>query len=404
MKQNLDPRRSPRLRDDLRVLHAPAEGGRRSSGPPPCSSPAFMVFRWASTPNYAPLYSNLASEDASAIIDQLDADGRPLRAGQRRQHDHGAAGPGLRTRIALGGKGLPGTQRRRLRAARRAGHLDLASSRSRPTSSARWRASSPRPSRRSTASTPRSCTSRCREAGLRRRAGPDHRVGAGRHLAGHHARRRAGAGVVNLVASSIDGLDPTSHRGRLQARSSPTDGVGGVGAGTRAQRGRGLPGPAWPQQIQTMLDQVLGAGQLDRPGHRGPRLRQGRLRGRRPTHVEPGRRRSRRVDQHREVHRPGSRQRRHRRRRPGRPDGLTTGQRARRRRLELHQGVRRPATTPSRLRTEHREAAPGSVQLPARRRRARHRRARHVNPATSKQLIAATVGIDAKRGDTVEVS
>ena len=29
----------------------------------------FMVFRWASTPSYAPLYSNLSSSDASAVID-----------------------------------------------------------------------------------------------------------------------------------------------------------------------------------------------------------------------------------------------------------------------------------------------------------------------------------------------
>ena len=30
---------------------------------------AFLVFRWVSAPTYAPLYSNLASSDASAVID-----------------------------------------------------------------------------------------------------------------------------------------------------------------------------------------------------------------------------------------------------------------------------------------------------------------------------------------------
>src|SRR3546814_14626109 len=30
----------------------------------------FMVFRWAATPSYAPLYGNLASADASAVADE----------------------------------------------------------------------------------------------------------------------------------------------------------------------------------------------------------------------------------------------------------------------------------------------------------------------------------------------
>src|SRR3546814_1653035 len=33
----------------------------------------FMVFRWAATPSYAPLYGNLASADASAVVDELEA-------------------------------------------------------------------------------------------------------------------------------------------------------------------------------------------------------------------------------------------------------------------------------------------------------------------------------------------
>ena len=35
----------------------------------------FVVFRWASAPTYAPLFGSLAGEDASAIVDKLDADG-----------------------------------------------------------------------------------------------------------------------------------------------------------------------------------------------------------------------------------------------------------------------------------------------------------------------------------------
>ena len=36
---------------------------------------AFMVFRWASAPAYSPLFSNLSPEDASAVVEQLDANG-----------------------------------------------------------------------------------------------------------------------------------------------------------------------------------------------------------------------------------------------------------------------------------------------------------------------------------------
>ncbi|WP_148615846.1 flagellar basal-body MS-ring/collar protein FliF [Nocardioides rubriscoriae] len=35
----------------------------------------FMVFRWASAPSMAPLYSDLSASDASAVVDELDAQG-----------------------------------------------------------------------------------------------------------------------------------------------------------------------------------------------------------------------------------------------------------------------------------------------------------------------------------------
>jgi flagellar M-ring protein FliF len=38
---------------------------------------AFMTFQWASAPSYVPLFNNLAPADASAIVDQLEADGTP---------------------------------------------------------------------------------------------------------------------------------------------------------------------------------------------------------------------------------------------------------------------------------------------------------------------------------------
>jgi flagellar M-ring protein FliF len=69
---------------------------------------AVMVFRWAATPAYAPLFTNLAPADASAVIEQLNAQGTPYKlAGggntimvpQKDVYD---------ARIKLSGEGLPG--------------------------------------------------------------------------------------------------------------------------------------------------------------------------------------------------------------------------------------------------------------------------------------------------------
>ena len=200
---------------------------------------------------------------------------------QQRQHDHGAARPGLRrpgSRSAA--RACPAASERRLLAARRPGHLDLASSRSRPTSSGRWRASSPRPSRPSTASTPPSCTWRC----------PPKKVFADEQdpttasvlvdtAPGTTMAAEQVQAVVNLVASSIDGLDPEQgHRRRLQAGCSPhrrrrrrrrRAPATSRSRTSRTQIGRADPGHARPGPRRR---------QLHRPGHRRPRLRQGRLR------------------------------------------------------------------------------------------------------------------------------
>lgn len=68
---------------------------------------AFMVFRWVSAPSYSPLYSNLSGEDASAVIEELDAQGIPYEisgGGGTVSVPHSDV---YGTRIALSGKGLP---------------------------------------------------------------------------------------------------------------------------------------------------------------------------------------------------------------------------------------------------------------------------------------------------------
>ena len=68
---------------------------------------AFFVFRWAATPSYAPLFSNLAPADASAVVEQLEADGTPYELS-----DGGATilvprADVYDARIRLSGEGLP---------------------------------------------------------------------------------------------------------------------------------------------------------------------------------------------------------------------------------------------------------------------------------------------------------
>ena len=67
----------------------------------------FFVFRWASTPSYAPLFTNVAAADASAIVEELDASGTPYQLS-----DGGATilvprSEVYDTRIRLSGEGLP---------------------------------------------------------------------------------------------------------------------------------------------------------------------------------------------------------------------------------------------------------------------------------------------------------
>ncbi|MCM0622567.1 flagellar basal-body MS-ring/collar protein FliF [Nocardioides bruguierae] len=67
----------------------------------------FLVFQWASAPTYAPLYSNLSSEDAAAVVEELDASGTAYEladGGTTIMVPQDAVYP---TRIRLSGQGLP---------------------------------------------------------------------------------------------------------------------------------------------------------------------------------------------------------------------------------------------------------------------------------------------------------
>ncbi|MEV5001593.1 flagellar basal-body MS-ring/collar protein FliF [Nocardioides sp. LML1-1-1.1] len=69
---------------------------------------AFLVFRWVSAPTYAPLYSNLSGKDASAIVDELDAEGVSYELADGGNTVMVPRNDVYTTRVKLQGKGLPG--------------------------------------------------------------------------------------------------------------------------------------------------------------------------------------------------------------------------------------------------------------------------------------------------------
>lgn len=68
---------------------------------------AFLVFRWVSAPTYAPLYSNLASSDASAVIDELNKEGVKYKLASNGSTIEVPQNAVYSTRISLSGKNLP---------------------------------------------------------------------------------------------------------------------------------------------------------------------------------------------------------------------------------------------------------------------------------------------------------
>ena len=68
---------------------------------------AFLVFRWVSAPTYAPLYSNLAGSDASAVVDDLNKEGIKYKLAANGSTVEVPQNEVYSTRISLSGKNLP---------------------------------------------------------------------------------------------------------------------------------------------------------------------------------------------------------------------------------------------------------------------------------------------------------
>jgi len=68
---------------------------------------AFLVFRWVAAPSYSPLYTNLSSSDASSVIDELNSEGVAYKLSDSGSTIMVPDKQVYSTRIALAGKDLP---------------------------------------------------------------------------------------------------------------------------------------------------------------------------------------------------------------------------------------------------------------------------------------------------------
>src|SRR5690242_17442561 len=68
---------------------------------------AFALSRWVSQPNWAPLYGNLSGGDASAVVEELTANGVKYKLADGGSTVLVPADQVYDERVALSGKGLP---------------------------------------------------------------------------------------------------------------------------------------------------------------------------------------------------------------------------------------------------------------------------------------------------------
>ncbi|MFC6288141.1 flagellar basal-body MS-ring/collar protein FliF [Nocardioides sp. GCM10027113] len=220
-----------------------------------------LVFRWAATPSYSPLFTNLSAKDASAVIEQLDAEGVPYEITGNGGTIMVPRSQVYETRISLSGEGLPSSSGQ--------GGYALLDDQDISTSQFKEQTDFKRAMEGELASTIEAIDGV--DTAVVHLALPPQQVFVEEQdpaTASVLVATRPGSdldpqqvqAVVHLVASSIDGLDPdrvtvADAAGRVL---SATDGADGV-ASTRAQAvdefQQDMSG-----RIQTMLDRVVGPG------------------------------------------------------------------------------------------------------------------------------------------------
>jgi flagellar M-ring protein FliF len=221
----------------------------------------FMVFRWASTPSYAPLYSNLSSSDASAVIDKLDSQGVPYKITNGGATVMVPKDKVYSSRINLSGQGLPSSAD---------SGYSILDNQGLSTSQFQEQTNFKRAMESELSRTVEALNGV--ETAVVHLALPQKQVFADKQdpaTASVLVSTKPGStldpeqvqAIVHLVASSVDGLDPDKVTVADSAGHvlSTTDGASGMAASTRNQQVEDYQ-DEMNNRVQTMLDRVLGPG------------------------------------------------------------------------------------------------------------------------------------------------
>lgn len=222
----------------------------------------FLVFRWAATPSYSPLFGNLSSADASAVIDKLDAEGISYKIAGGGSTIMVPKDKVYSTRIALSGAGLPS-------GSSESGYAIL-DKQSFSSSQFQEQTSFKRAMEAELSKTIEAINGV--QSAVVHLALPEKQVFADEQkpatasvLVGTKPGTTLGAeqvqAVIHLVASSVDGLDPekvtvADSTGRVLSTGSAD---GGAVASNRNQQVADYQSEM-SQRIQTLLDRVVGPG------------------------------------------------------------------------------------------------------------------------------------------------
>ena len=220
-----------------------------------------MVFRWVSQPDYAPLFSNLSSSDASAVIDQLDTQGVKYKITNGGDTVMVPKNDVYTTRIKLSGEGLPSGSD---------GGYSLLDQQDLSTSQFKEQTDFKRAMEGELAKTIEAMDGV--QSAVVHLALPAKQVFADKQdppTASVLVSTRLGStlspeqvqSVVHLVAASIDGMDPekvtvADSTGKLL---STNDSIGGGAASSRNQYVADFQNEK-AAQVQALLDRVLGPG------------------------------------------------------------------------------------------------------------------------------------------------
>jgi len=362
----------------------------------------FMIFRWASTPSYAPLYSNLSASDASAVVDKLDSQGVPYKLTNGGATIMVPKDKVYASRISLSGQGLPSSSD---------SGYSILDKQSLSTSQFQEQTNFKRAMESELSKTIEALNGV--QTAVVHLALPEKQVFADKQdppTASVLLATRPGTtftpeqvqAVVNLVASSVDGLEPDKVTVADSAGHvlSATDGSSGYAATTRNQQVDDYQNEM-NSRIQTMLDRVLGPGNSTVAVTANLDFDKSVTETKSYTYNDknPPLSETKNVEKYNGAGAGSSL--------TGvvGPDGAmdSTGTNGG---TDNSQYEKSSETSDNAVDTtvEHRETAPGSVRnlhvgvvLDA-------ATARLIDPSEIQTLIASTIGIDPKRGDTVQVS